>query len=51
MDPITRFLNKVSHKFPKGYPELTEEKDILLLQSLLENLDLKVNLQELVKLE
>ena len=51
MDPITRFLNKVSHKFPKGYPVLTEEKDILLLQSLLENLDLKVNLQELVKLE
>jgi hypothetical protein len=51
MDPITKFLNKVSHKFPKGYPELTEEKDILLLQSLLENLDLKVNLQELVKLE
>lgn len=50
MDPILKFLNKVSYKFDKGYPDLREEKDILLLQSLLEQYDVKLNLQELVKL-
>jgi len=51
MDPITKFLHSISYKFPKGYPDLREEKDILLLQSLLEQYDVKLNLQELVKLE
>ena len=35
MDPITRFLNKVSYKFPKGYPELNNSKDVDLLESLI----------------
>jgi len=51
MDILDIFFKKFSYKFDKGYPELREEKDILLLQSLFESLDLKLNLQELVKLE
>ena len=51
MDILDIFFKKFSYKFDKGYPELHEEKDILLLQSLFESLDLKLNLQELVKLE
>jgi len=51
MDVLDIFFKKFSYKFDKGYPELKEEKDILLLQSLFESLDLKLNLQELVKLE
>jgi len=51
MDLLTKYLHSISYKFPKGYPDLREEKDILLLQSLLEQYDVKLNLQELVKLE
>ena len=51
MDPITKFLNQIAYKFDKGYPELHEEKDVLLLESILKDLGLKLNLQELVKLE
>ena len=36
MDPITKFLNKVSHKFPKGYPDMNDINDRKLLNSLLE---------------
>jgi hypothetical protein len=35
MDPITRFLNKVSYKFPKGYPDISNSKDVNLLESLI----------------
>ena len=51
MDALDLFFKKFSYKFDKGYPELHEEKDILLMQSILESLDIKLNLQELVKLE
>lgn len=51
MDVLDKFFVKFAYKFDKGYPELREEKDILLLESIFESLDLKLNLQELVKLE
>jgi len=51
MDALDKFFQKYAYKFDKGYPELHEEKDILLLESILEDLNIKVNLQELVKLE
>lgn len=51
MDVLDIFFKKFSYKFDKGYPELKEEKDILLLESLFESLDIKLNLQELTKLE
>ena len=35
MDPITKFLYKVSHKFPKGYPDITVKEDRELLDQLL----------------
>ena len=38
MDPITKFLYKVSHKFPKGYPDINDTNDRKLLNSLLENI-------------
>lgn len=51
MNVFDKFLNSVAYKFDKGYPDLREEKDILLLQSLIENVGIKVDLQELVKLQ
>jgi len=44
MDSLDLFFKKYAYKFPKGYPDLTNEQDINLLADLLENLD--VNLEE-----
>jgi hypothetical protein len=35
MDVITKFLEKYSYKFPKGYPDLTDPADKKLMQELL----------------
>jgi len=36
MDILDIFLKKYSYKFPKGYPDMNDEQDILLLESLIE---------------
>jgi hypothetical protein len=35
MDPIKKFLNRISYKFEKGYPDMSNHKDINLLESLI----------------
>jgi hypothetical protein len=35
MDALDLFFKKYSYKFPKGYPYMKNEQDILLLESLL----------------
>ena len=37
MDVLDKFFKKYSYKFPKGYPDLKDKQDILLLESILEN--------------
>jgi hypothetical protein len=37
MDSLDLFFKKYAYKFPKGYPDLTNEQDINLLADLLEN--------------
>jgi hypothetical protein len=44
MNPIDKFLKEFSYKFPKGYPDMNNEQDILLMESILENLG--INLKE-----
>ena len=44
MDILDIFLNKYSYKFPKGYPDMNNEQDVLLMESLLS--ELGVNLTE-----
>jgi hypothetical protein len=34
MDSLDLFFKKFSYKFPKGYPDMKNEHDILLLESL-----------------
>lgn len=43
MDVLDKFFTKYSYKFPKGYPDMNNEQDILLMESILEELgiDLK----------
>ena len=47
MDPITKYLNRIAYKFPKGYPDMNNDQDVLLLETLLsEFLGEKFNLEE-----
>ena len=43
MDILDIFLNKYSYKFPKGYPDMNNEQDVLLMEGLLENLGVGLN--------
>ena len=38
MDLIEKFIRQVSYKFPKGYPDMNNEQDVQLLNTLLENI-------------
>jgi hypothetical protein len=38
MNIIEQFLRKVSYKFPKGYPDINDKQDILLLEKILKDL-------------
>ena len=43
---LDKFLKKYSYKFDKGYPDMNNEQDILLLESILNNLNILVQLNE-----
>jgi hypothetical protein len=46
MDIFNNFLNKFSYKFDKGYPDMDDPKDVLLLESILsETLGKKITLE------
>jgi hypothetical protein len=45
MNPFDIFFKKYSYKFPKGYPDMNNEQDILLLESILLN-EFGINLNE-----
>jgi predicted transcriptional regulator len=38
MDVFDKFFKKYSYKFPKGYPDMKNEQDVLLLENILYNL-------------
>jgi len=37
MDVLEKFLNSVSYKFPKGYPDMNDPEDVKLLTSIIES--------------
>ena len=43
MDPFDIFFKKFAYKFPKGYPDMNDEQDILLLENLLGKLGIDIN--------
>jgi len=47
VDTLDLFLKKYSYKFPKGYPDMNNEQDILLMESILS--ELGINLDEVKK--
>ena len=47
MDNITKYLNRIAYKFPKGYPDMNNDQDVLLLESLIsETVGYKLSLKE-----
>jgi len=46
MDPITKYLNRIAYKFPKGYPDMDNDQDVLLLETLLSEIGFPVDLNE-----
>ena len=47
MDVLDKFFIKYAYKFPKGYPDLKDKQDILLLESILEEeFSVKIKLNE-----
>lgn len=50
MDALDLFFKKFSYKFPKGYPDLNNEQDVLLLENILNKLGINIKINELKKL-
>jgi hypothetical protein len=46
MNIFDKFFKKFAYKFDKGYPDLNNRQDVLLLESLFEKLGIKVDLNE-----
>ena len=46
MNPIDKFLKLYSYKFDKGYPDINNEQDILLIENILKELNLEIFLKE-----
>jgi hypothetical protein len=46
MNPILKFLNKFSYKFEKGYPDIKNEQDIKLIESLLKELNILIEVKK-----
>lgn len=44
MDPLDLFFKKYSYKFPKGYPDINNKKDVMLLEKILKSIG--IDLQE-----
>jgi hypothetical protein len=42
MDVLDIFFKKFSYKFPKGYPDMNNEQDVLLLESILKKLGIEL---------
>jgi hypothetical protein len=46
MDILEQFIRSVSYKFPKGYPDMNNEQDILLLENEFKKLGFPIQLNE-----
>ena len=48
MDPFDIFLKKFTYKFPKGYPDMNNEQDILLLENLIQGIGIDFKFDSLI---
>ena len=43
MDILTKFLNGIAYKFPKGYPDMKDPKDVLMLENEIKKMGIPFN--------
>jgi hypothetical protein len=43
MDILTEFLNNISYKFPKGYPDMNNAADVIILESEFNQLGINIH--------
>ena len=43
MDILTKFLNGIAYKFPKGYPDRKDPKDVLMLENEIKKMGIPFN--------
>lgn len=43
MDILEQFIRDVAYKFPKGYPDMKDKQDVLILENELKNLGINLN--------
>jgi len=43
MDALDKFFKKFSYKFPKGYPDINDAQDMLMLEGLLKEIGIELN--------
>ena len=46
MDILDKFLHSIAYKFPKGYPDIKNDQDILMLENLLKETGIDVKITE-----
>lgn len=46
MDVLEKFLYSIAYKFPKGYPDMKDEQDILMLENLLKEKGISLSIKE-----
>ena len=49
MDNITKYLNRIAYKFPKGYPDMNDDQDVLLLESLISELGINIGEDQFIQ--
>ena len=48
MDNITKYLNSIAYKFPKGYPDMNNDQDVFLIESLIQGLGVDFKFDQLI---
>ena len=48
MSPIEKFLKEYSYKFPKGYPDMKNDQDVCLIESLIQGLGVDFRFDQLI---
>tara|TARA_R110002020_G_scaffold7561_2_gene31727 strand:- start:132 stop:1364 length:1233 start_codon:yes stop_codon:yes gene_type:complete len=46
MDVLDKFLYSIAYKFPKGYPDMNNEQDILMLENILKEKGISLSIKE-----
>ena len=49
MDILEKYLRNISYKFPKGYPDMKDKQDVLLLESFISELGINIGEDQFIQ--